>query len=288
MNKKPRVCVLRTDGTNCDKETAHTFNLVGGDAEVVHINSLKKEYDPVKRKKISLDEFHILALPGGFSHGDYIKAGKILAQDLNESLGEKVQKFVDDEKLIIGICNGFQVLVKSGFLPMLHGKKEQTTTLTYNDSNRYEDRWVKLVSPKNKCIWTKGVEQIDLPVAHAEGKFVASKETIRKLFEQNLVVYQYADSNGNPTIDFPANPNGSLEAIAGICDPSGRIFGLMPHPERYNHPKNHHLASLQEILSREYVDHSHPIVAERARITGKLPERGLGLKIFQNAIDYFK
>lgn len=285
---KPKVCVLRTDGTNCDKETVHAFNLVGGDAEIIHINSLKKEYDPVKQKKVCLEEFNILALPGGFSHGDYIKAGKILAQDLKESLGEKVQKFIDDGKLIIGICNGFQVLVKSGFLPMLDDEKMQTTTLTYNDSNRYEDRWVKLVSPKNNCVWTKGVEKIDLPVAHAEGKFVASEETLKRLFDQNLVVYQYADVNGKPTMEFAANPNASLESIAGICDPSGKIFGLMPHPERYNYPKNHHLAPLQEILSREYVDHSNPIVAERARITGKLPEKGLGLKIFQNAINYFK
>ena len=121
---KPKVCVLRTDGTNCDRETTYAFNLVGGDAEIVHINSLKKRYDPVKGKEINLDDYQILALPGGFSHGDYIAAGKVLAEDLRDSLGDEISKFFLDEKLIIGICNGFQVLVKTGFLPMINGLKQ--------------------------------------------------------------------------------------------------------------------------------------------------------------------
>lgn len=282
--------MLKTNGTNCERETAFAFNLVGGQGEIVHMNSLKKGYDPVKNEKVSLDDFYILAIPGGFSYGDYIKAGIIQAQDLRESLGDQVQKFIDDGKLIIGICNGFQVLAKAGFLPMLDGEKDQTVTLTYNDSGRYENRWVKLVSYNNKCVWTKGIRQIDLPGAHAEGKFVAPEDTIKKLFDQDLVVFQYADMYGTPTMKFPAIPNASLESIAGICDPTGRIFGLMPHPERYNHPKNHHLASLQEILARDYVDWSDPSPAmiERMMIAGEIPETGQGLKIFQNAVEYFK
>ena len=156
---KPKVCVLRTDGTNCDRETDFAFNKVGADSEIVHINSFKKCYDPVRKEKKSLHDYQILAIPGGFSHGDYISAGKILAEDLKDFLGETIEKFINDGKLIIGICNGFQVLVKPGFLPR-NGKTEQTTTLTYNDSNRFECRWIKLVSPKNKCIWTKGINEI--------------------------------------------------------------------------------------------------------------------------------
>jgi len=283
---KPKVCVLRTDGTNCDRETAYAFNLVGGDAEIVHINSLKKRYDPVKGKEINLDDYQILALPGGFSHGDYIAAGKVLAEDLRDSLGDEISKFFLDEKLIIGICNGFQVLVKAGFLPMTDGLK-QNATLTYNDSNRFEDRWIKLVSPENKCIWTKGINEIYLPVAHGEGKFIASEEIRKKLFEQGLVVYQYADSEGKPTMNFPANPNGSLDAIAGICDPTGRIFGLMPHPERYNNLRNYNLFTLQDILNRDYIDKNNPLVAERLKLISN-PKEAPGLEIFRNGIRYFK
>ncbi len=284
---KPKVCVLRTDGTNCDRETAYAFNLVGGDAEIVHINSLKKRYDPVKRGEVNLQDYQILALPGGFSHGDYIAAGKVLAEDLIDSLGDEISEFFIDDKLIIGICNGFQVLVKTGFLPMTK-RLEQNTTLTYNDSGRFEDRWVKLVSPKEykgNCVWTKGIESIDLPVAHGEGKFVTSTEIVKELFEKNLVVFQYADSNG-PTMNFPENPNGSIEAIAGICDPTGRIFGLMPHPERYNNAKNHNLFTLQDILNRDYVDKRNPLVAERLKRIG-IPENH-GLEIFRNGVNYFK
>ncbi len=285
---KPRVCVLRTDGTNCDRELAYSFNLVGGDAEIVHINSFLRE-DPIKRRRISLEEYHILAIPGGFSHGDYISAGKVFAKSLEDELGEQVQGFIDDGKLIIGICNGFQVLVKSGFLPMTSGKKEeQTTTLTYNSHSRFECRWVNLVSPPNKCVWTRGVDYIPLPVAHGEGMFVASEETIKELFEQGLVVYQYADKNGKPTMSFPENPNGSLDAIAGICDPTGRIFGLMPHPERYNHENNHPLSRLQSILQRDYIDESDPAVAERLKSVGELPVKGLGLAIFKNGVEYIR
>ena len=171
-------------------------------------------------------------------------------------------------------------------LPNLNGKLEQTGTLTYNDSQRFECRWVKLVSPENKCVWTKDIASLEVPVAHGEGRFVASSDIVDKLFERGQVVFQYADG-GEPTQDFPANPNGSVEAVAGICDLSGRVFGLMPHPERYNHPHNHHLASLQRVLGRDYVDRSAPGVEDRLRIAGELPEEGAGLKIFRNAVEYF-
>lgn len=281
---KPKVCVLRTDGTNCDRETKYAFDLVGGDSDIVHINSLIKGYDPAEQREISLDDYHILSIPGGFSHGDYISAGKVQAEYIKHYLMKEIRKFIDDGKLIIGICNGFQVLVKSGLLPTQTG--EQTTTLTYNDSGRFEARWVRLKSYKDTCIWTKGVNDIELPVAHGEGKFVADEKIIQNLFEQGLIVYQYVDQEGNPTMEFPANPNGSYHSIAGICDETGRIFGLMPHPERYNHPDNHPLSSLQEVLSRDYIDKSDPVTEERLVRVGTLPEEGLGLQIFRNGIEY--
>ncbi len=281
---KPKVCVLRTDGINCDRETKRAFDLVGGNSEIVHINSLREKYDSVTQRELSLDEYHILAIPGGFSHGDYIKAGKVFAQHLRKYLGEEVQQFIDDGKVIIGICNGFQVLVQSGVLP--GNSEEQRITLTYNNSGRFEDRWIRLVGDNSKCIWTKGVNDIEMPVAHGEGKFVADESTIQDLFKQGLVVYQYVDQEGNPTMNFPDNPNGSYTAIAGICDETGRIFGLMPHPERYNHPHNHPLASLQEVLSRDYIDLSRPGVSDRLSRAGSLPEEGLGLQIFRNGIEY--
>jgi phosphoribosylformylglycinamidine synthase len=286
--KRVKVCVLRTDGTNCDKETAYVFNQVGAEADIVHINSLIKYFDPAEHRRVNLNNYHILAIPGGFSHGDYIASGKVLAEELKRgTLKRNILQFLDNGKLVIGICNGFQVLVKAGFLPdYKKGHLEQTATLTYNDSSRYEDRWVKLASPPNKCIWTKGIESIDLPVAHGEGKFVAPEKTIERLFSNGQVVFQYVDKDGKPTMDFPANPNGSMRTVAGVCDKTGLIFGLMPHPERYNNPNNHHLASLQKVLAQGYVDKSDPSVAERLKIAGEYPTEGKGMQIFRNGVNY--
>jgi len=165
---------------------------------------------------------------------------------------------------------------------------KQTTTLTYNDSRRFQDRWVKLVNAQQngKCVWTRGIDSIDLPVAHGEGKFFAEKDTLSELIEQDLVVFQYANEHGIPTAKFPQNPNGSYGAIAGICDPSGRVFGLMPHPERYTDPGNHPLASLQRILGRSYIDQTDSEVAKRLKIAGELSSEGAGLQIFRNAVEY--
>ena len=283
---KPRVCVLKTEGTNCDRETRYAFELVGGDAEIIHINSLIKGYDPVKQEKVSLGDYHILALPGGFSHGDYIAAGKVLAQYLIQFMEEEVKAFLAKGKPVIGICNGFQVEVKAGLLPNLDGRFGQTATLTYNDSPTFQDRWVRLISPENRCIWTKGIKKIDLPIAHGEGRFFCPEEIYTELSKQGLVVFQYANSDLSPTMQFPDNPNGSQEAIAGICDPNGLVFGLMPHPERYNNPKNHHLATLQEVLNRDYVDREDTFIVERTKLAGVFPKEGSGLQIFRNGIEY--
>lgn len=232
--KIPKVIVLRTAGTNCDKETAFAFETAGAASELVHINELASGNK-------DLSSYHILAIPGGFSYGDDIASGKILANELRFKIEDSMQKFVNDEKLIIGICNGFQILVKAGLLPNISGDLKSTeATLTLNDSDKFEDRWVYL-KRSAKCAWTQGLpEIITLPVAHGEGKFIPQDETIlKKLREKGMIVFRYVDEHGR-TAGYPHNPNGAVDNIAGICDKSGRVFGLMPHPERhisaYQHP----------------------------------------------------
>jgi len=252
---KPKVCILRSAGTNCDKETASAFRLAGAIPEFVHIHSLVGGQRP-------LEEFHILALPGGFSYGDDIASGKIFANELRFKLADSLRQFVDDGKLIIGICNGFQILVKSGLLPAGREMK-QNTSLIINDSGKFEARWVYL-KPSGKCVWTKGMKKvIYLPVAHGEGKFVtADKAVLKGLKKNRQIVFQYCDAEGGPC-GYPGNPNGSAEGIAGICDQTGRIFGLMPHPERHvyavQHPRNWEFKSVSE---------------------------GDGLQIFKNGVKY--
>jgi len=231
---KPKAIVVRTAGTNCDYETAHAFEISGAQVDLVHINELK-------RREKHLFNYQILVLPGGFTYGDDISAGKILANEFKFRLGDDVQTFIEDGKLVLGICNGFQVLVKAGYLPNLGGQREQEATLSYNDSDRFEDRWVYLKeTSRGKCIFTQGQKRIIyLPVAHAEGKFVPRDEAVlRELWRNKQIVLQYVTEKGQPC-GYPGNPNGSVDAVAGICDSTGRIFGLMPHPERHSHPTQH-------------------------------------------------
>jgi len=218
---KPRVCILRTAGTNCDKETAFAFAQAGGEPELVHVNRF------ISAEK-SLDNYHILVLPGGFSYGDDIAAGKILANELRCKLNPALKEFIAAGKLIIGICNGFQILVKSGLLPG-NDTLEQEASLIINDCGSFLDEWVYL-RPQGKCVWTKGLPaEIYLPIAHGEGKFVVrDKQVLARLKKNNQIVFKYSD-----------NPNGSLESIAGICDQTGRILGLMPHPERHIDIRQH-------------------------------------------------
>jgi phosphoribosylformylglycinamidine synthase len=263
MVKKPKAIVLRTGGTNCDAETAFAFSMCGASVELVHINEI------IRREK-RLDPYQIAAIPGGFTYGDDIASGKILANEIRYRLGEEFNDFIKDGKLIIGICNGFQVLVKAGILPGIDGDGIEAT-LTFNDSGRFEDRWVYLKKPetrvqKSECIWTKGIKEvIYLPVAHGEGKFIPRNEKIlNALKRNNQIVFQYVDEKGKLT-DYPYNPNGSIENIAGICDLTGRILGMMPHPERH-------------ILGTQ-----HP------RWTAEgLKKFGDGIDIFRNGINYIK
>jgi phosphoribosylformylglycinamidine synthase len=224
----------------------------------VHINRL------ISQDK-NLDDYQILAIPGGFTYGDDIAAGKILANELRYNFADVLRKFIACGKLIIGICNGFQVLVKSGLLPGNENFR-QTASLIINDSGKFEDRWVYLKKFKNKCVWTKNLpEIIYLPVAHGEGKFVTQdKKTLDRLRKNNQVVFQYCDGKGR-TAGYPYNPNGSVDDIASICDETGRVLGLMPHPERH-------------------IDFSqHPHWTEMRN-----KKQGDGLEIIRNGVGYAK
>jgi len=228
---KARVCVLCTDGTNCDYETAAAFDLVGAKSKRVHVNQLRDGQE-------DLEDYQILALPGGFSYGDDVASGKILALELLSFLGEQLAKFVERQKPIIGICNGFQVLVRTGLLPF-ETLGNMSATLMNNDSGRFECRWINLIVEDSPCIFTRGMEgEISLQVAHGEGKFFAADKNLIRLEGRRLVALRYSVL-GQPTQKFPANPNGSLNAVAGICSPSGLIFGLMPHPERFVRAQQH-------------------------------------------------
>jgi len=214
---------LRAPGTNCDAETAFAFQQAGAVTSLVHVGALI-------RREQRLSDYQILVVPGGFTYGDDISAGKVLANELRLKLGEDIQRFVDDGGLILGICNGFQVLVKAGILPELSQTSQPLLTLAANDSGKFECRWVHLkVNTESPCIFTKGINSMYLPVANGEGKVVVTPEALPHL---NVVLY-YTDENGNSKAGYPYNPNGSVANIAGICDASGRIFASMPHPERY-------------------------------------------------------
>lgn len=232
---KPKVLVLKADGINRDVEMAYAFKLAGADSEIVHINELRKGI-----KKLA--DFQILALPGGFAYGDDIVSGKILAIELTSFFASEIKKFIERKNTaVIGVCNGFQVLVRTGLLPF-RTIGEMKVSLTNNDSGHFECRWIKLkVEVGSQCKFLKGLEDqiITYPIAHGEGKFFTSEKTLKELENQNLVVFRYVDENGNPTQNYPDNPNGALKAIVGVCDTTGRILGLMPHPECFVRGEQH-------------------------------------------------
>jgi phosphoribosylformylglycinamidine synthase subunit PurQ / glutaminase len=225
----PNVCVLKTDGTNCDEEMAHAFEVAGATPEFVHVNQLRSG----ERR---LDDFSILALSGGFSYGDDIASGKILANELTSFLSDQIRTFTTKERPVLGVCNGFQVLVRSGLLPS--GELgTQEVTLTDNTKGRFDCRWIDLAVGYSVCRFASAYDYlgttIPMQTAHAEGMFYADQSVIDRLHENGLIVYRYAKPEGTAARqEEPFNPNGSLDDIAGICDPSGTILGMMPHPER--------------------------------------------------------
>jgi phosphoribosylformylglycinamidine synthase len=251
MVKKVRVLVLRAPGTNADRELAFAFELADSSAHLAHINELIAGTQ-------KLADYQILALPGGFSYGDDLGAGKVQANEMRLRIFDDLKVFIERGGLILGVCNGFQALVKTGILPGPPDPALPHVTLTNNDSGKFECRWISMVAePTNNCVWTEGIERLESPVAHGEGKLISAPEMLSRL---RPVLY-YANSKWQPTATYPANPNGSINNIAGLTNDTGTVFALMPHPERFvrasQHPK----------WTRQHID-----------------EPGQGLKIFQNGV----
>lgn len=272
----PKIAVLTGFGINCQVESKYVMDKAlylqkaGGKVDYLHMNDMVSEPE-------ILEPYHMLFFPGGFLDGDDIAAARAAAVRLKSGNDGKVDrmlhKFIEDGKLVLGICNGNQLLVKYPLLPNPEDT-QQTVTLTYNDSGKFEDRWVMLENFSNICIFTKGIENIYLPVRHGEGKFVTDEETLRSLYENDQLVFRYVDSDGMPTPEYPANPNGSMYAIAGICNKKGTVLGMMPHPEAYNDFTNHpRWTRIREMLKRQ----------------GKpIPEEGDGMIIAHNAVKYIR
>jgi phosphoribosylformylglycinamidine synthase len=260
---QPRVLILRAPGVNCDQESGYAFEQAGARAEAVHIQSILE-------KPEQLQQFQILCLPGGFSYGDDLGAGRILGNQIRYQLTDAMREFREAGKLILGICNGFQILIKSGVLLEIDPNQKPPATLTNNASGKFEDRWVQLAADGSKCVFFRGMESLYLPVAHAEGRFVArDAASLSALESSGQVVLRYAAQNGRGggEVTYPDNPNGSEGHIAGVCDTTGRVCGLMPHPERY--------------IERT----QHP---RWTRLGDELARQGDGLKVFQNAVAYFQ
>ena len=271
MTSQVRVIVTAGYGTNCEMETANACKLAGADqVDIVHLSDLLDG-------SVCLDDYHFLNLPGGFLDGDNLGAAQAGAYRLRnarvrgtgERLLDQLLKFVEKGGLVLGVCNGFQLMAKTGLLPGFDGDYERRyVSLTHNDSGRFEDRWVTCkVTPDSSCIFTRGIDRIELPVRHGEGKFVTIDISARdRLVAEGLIALQYTSPvTGEPTQDYPYNPNGSELAIAGICDTTGRLMGLMPHPEAFHHRTNHPRWTRKE-----------------------LPEEGAGLAFFRNAVDYIR
>ncbi len=252
----PRALILRCPGANCDGETEFAFHQAGALAGRIHINRLREQ-------PALLQRYQILVIPGGFTYGDDVAAGKILATQLAHFLGDSLQRFRDADKLILGICNGFQALLKAGLL-IPPDEDGPLATLTHNASGKFEDRWIYLQATPGKCPFLSGYEQLHVPVAHGEGNFLCREQWILEGLQQaGQVVLRYVDANGRPG-PYPINPNGSQGDVAGICDASGRVLGLMPHPERHVLPTQH----------------------PRWTRLG-LAAEGNGLRLFRNAVRYF-
>ena len=266
MVERPTVAVLSGFGINCETETMAVFEMAGASSERVHVNRLVNG-------ELSLSNYDIMAIPGGFSFGDHLGSGRLMGNRLRFGLRSQVREFVKAGKPVIGICNGFQVLVKMGLLP---GDEDvsliQTASLALNDSGHYEDRWVTLEIDQNSpCIWTKGIKRMRVPVRHGEGKFVTDNRPLMDEWEdKGQIAVRYVDpdseypSLSRNVLPYPTSPNQSWRNIAGVCDPSGLVFGLMPHPEA------NHSTWLGATWTREDVNHGE----------------GEGMALFRNAVNY--
>lgn len=253
---KPRVMIITGYGVNCEAESEYAWRLAGADPRRIHLKDLLAEPG-------HLHDVELLMFIGGFSFGDHMGSGHVFAARVRHHLRADLQRFVEAGKLVLGICNGFQVMVRLGLLPGLDGEFfTPRVALIQNNGGTFQDRWVDLRFETGPCVYTRGIERMSLPVRHGEGKLFADRATLQRLEDEGCVACRYADpATGESTTRFPANPNGSAHAIAGLCDPSGRILGLMPHPEAFLFPENHPTWN-----------------------RGKTAQHGAGLELFRNAV----
>jgi phosphoribosylformylglycinamidine synthase len=261
-----RSLVITGYGLNCEAETAFALERAGASADQAHLND-------IIAGKHALNDYDLIALIGGFSFGDHIAAGKVYANRLKFKLAGQLREFIEDGNLLIGICNGFQTLAKLGVLPGFDaGGLKQEFTIAWNDSGRFRDDWVTVkADPRTPCVFTRGIGALEVPIRHGEGKFfLRDGDLLRRMDDSGLLALRYVHPDtGEPTMEFPHNPNGSLEAVAGVCDPTGRIFGLMPHPEAFSLAINHPQWPMR-------------------KIEGALPAEGAGLRVFRNAVAYLQ
>ena len=268
MAQQVKALVITGYGTNCEMEMAYACRQAGALCDIVHISD-------IIRGTCSIRDYHFLNLAGGFLDGDDLGSAQVESIRLKharirtsgETLFGEIMTFIEKGMIILGVCNGFQALVKSGLLPG-NPFGQRRVSLTFNDSAKFEDRWVRLsVNPQSPCVFTRSIESIYLPVRHGEGKFIVDgAQTLGEIKDGNMDTLFYADETSMPTMAYPDNPNGSIEAVAGICDKTGRIFGLMPHPEAFTKSTNH---------------------PSWTRMKG-LAKKGEGMAIFENAVSFLK
>lgn len=253
-----KALILTGYGINAEKELSWAFELAGAQSCILHLEDL------IENKKI-LNNYQILAFPGGFSFGDHIASGKVFANIVRHNLIDEIKNFILNKKLVIGICNGFQIITKLGLVPDFDFTQKQVVSLVENESGHFENRWVYVKTEKNNSPWLKDVDTLYLPVRHGEGKFIVKNEDVLKtLIQNNQIAFRYFNPTSETT-KYPFNPNGSVYDIAGILNPEGNVLGLMPHPEAYIFPEHH------------------------PRWTENLDEcKNTGVKLFQNAVNYFK
>lgn len=265
---RPKILVITGYGINSEEETAKCFNWAGGEAKIVHVNDIVDGSH-------KLNNYQIIAFPGGFSYGDDTGSGNALANKIRNNLKEDLLTYLKEDKLVIGICNGMQIMANLGLVPATDLKYgERQAALMRNLHVSLECRWIHIKNVSQKCVWTKGIETMHLPISHGEGNFYVEPAILEKMKANDQIVFKFVNEDGSPANNkFPANPNGAMEDITGVCDPTGKVFALMPHPERFNSWTNE---DGWELKKEQLIREGKPF-----------PTEGDGLKILRNGINYF-